>query len=148
MPHISIPFQYNDGGRRGAGYKGFAGDCAVRSVAIATGIPYQDLYDAVNELAKKERIGKRKRGISNARTGVYKGTMQLLMKRLGWKFIPTMSIGSGCKVHVRPDELPSGRLVLSLSKHFAAFIDGVLHDTHDCSRGGTRCVYGYWIKDE
>jgi hypothetical protein len=26
-------------------------------------------------------------------------------------------------------------------------IDGVLHDTHDCTRGGTRCVYGYWIVD-
>jgi len=24
-------------------------------------------------------------------------------------------------------------------------IDGVLHDTHDCSRDGTRCVYGYWL---
>jgi hypothetical protein len=25
-------------------------------------------------------------------------------------------------------------------------IDGVIHDTFDPSRGGTRCVYGYWIK--
>jgi hypothetical protein len=23
-------------------------------------------------------------------------------------------------------------------------IDGVIHDTHDCSRNGTRCVYGYY----
>jgi hypothetical protein len=23
-------------------------------------------------------------------------------------------------------------------------IDGVIHDTHDCSRRGKRCVYGYW----
>jgi hypothetical protein len=27
-------------------------------------------------------------------------------------------------------------------------IDGVIHDTHDCSRGGTRCVYGYWRKED
>jgi|SRR5262245_25045412 len=25
-----------------------------------------------------------------------------------------------------------------------AVIDGVIHDTHDCSRDGTRCVYGYF----
>jgi len=36
------------------------------------------------------------------------------------------------------------RLILSLSKHLAAMVDGVVHDTHDPSRGGTRCVYGYW----
>ncbi len=23
-------------------------------------------------------------------------------------------------------------------------IDGVVHDTYDCTRNGTRCVYGYW----
>ena len=59
-----------------------------------------------------------------------------------------MQIGSGCTVHVREDELPDGRLILNLSRHFAAFIDGVLHDTHDSSRGGTRCVYGYWHKED
>ena len=32
-----------------------------------------------------------------------------------------------------------------LSGHLAAVIDGVVHDIHDCSRDGTRCVYGYFI---
>jgi len=27
-----------------------------------------------------------------------------------------------------------------------AVIDGVINDTYDCSREGTRCVYGYWEK--
>jgi hypothetical protein len=57
-----------------------------------------------------------------------------------------MAVGSGCKVHLRADELPSGRLIVRVSHHFAAVIDGVIHDTHDCSRGGTRCVYGYWVR--
>lgn len=57
---------------------------------------------------------------------------------------PTMAIGSGCKVHLRADELPTGRLVVSVSKHLVAVVDGVVHDTHDPRRGGTRCVYGYW----
>ena len=42
-----------------------------------------------------------------------------------------MAIGSGCKVHLADSELPFGRLVVSVSKHYTAVIDGVVHDTHD-----------------
>ena len=31
-----------------AGYRGKTGDCVVRSIAIATGLPYQQIYDLVN----------------------------------------------------------------------------------------------------
>ena len=141
-----MKFHFNDGGRIAAGYKGSAGDCVVRSVAIATGLPYQEIYDQVNKLSARERTGKRKRGTSNARSGVHKSTIKWLMESLGWQWTPTMQIGSGCTVHLRAAELPSGRLVVSVSKHLTAVIDGVIHDAHDCSRRGTRCVYGYWQK--
>jgi hypothetical protein len=137
-------FRFHDGGRTAAGYRGKTGDCVVRSIAIATGLPYQHIYDLVNRASTRERTGTRKRGISNARTGVYKSTIHRVMKELGWEWTPTMKIGSGCTVHLRPEELPSGRLVVSVSKHLTAMIDGVIHDTHDCSRRGKRCVYGYW----
>jgi len=55
-----------------------------------------------------------------------------------------MKIGSGYKVHLAEGELPMGRLVVHVSKHSVAVIDGVLHDTHDPTRGESRCVYGYW----
>jgi hypothetical protein len=139
-----MAFQFDDGGRKAAGYKGSSGDCVVRSVAIATGLPYQQIYDSVNHLAKRERTGKRKRGKSDARTGVYKGTTRKLLESLGWHWTPTMEIGSGCQVHLRADELPPGRLIVSVSGHLTAVVDGVIHDTHDPSRRGTRCVYGYW----
>jgi hypothetical protein len=139
-----LHFQFDDGGRKDAGYKGKTGDCVVRAAAIATGLPYQQLYDSVNKLAQRERTGTRKRGISNARTGVYKGTTRKLLESLGWEWTPTMEIGSGCTVHLRADELPPGRLIVSVSGHLTAVIDGVIHDTHDPSRRGTRCVYGYW----
>jgi hypothetical protein len=141
-----MKFQFNDGGRKAAGYRGKTGDCVVRSVAIATGLPYQQVYDLVNQLGAGERTGKRKRGKSSARTGVYKDTTRKLLESLGWQWTPTMQIGSGCTVHLRSDELPSGRLVVSVSKHLTAVIDGVVHDTHDPSRRGTRCVYGFWQK--
>lgn len=134
----------NDGGRAATGFKGNAGDCACRAVAIATGLDYQKVYDDLNFWASKERSGRRKRGKSNARTGVHHATMRRYMQALGWEWHPTMGIGTGCKVHLRTNELPSGRLVVSLSKHYAAVIDGVVHDTFDPTREGTRCVYGYW----
>ncbi|MGH9574872.1 MAG: hypothetical protein ACRD40_15250 [Candidatus Acidiferrales bacterium] len=143
-----LQFQFDDGGRKCAGYKGKTGDCVVRSIAIGTGLPYQQVYDRVNELSKRERTGSRKRGKSNARTGVYKGTTHKLLESLGWRWTPTMEIGSGCKVHLRANELPPGRLIVSVSGHLTVVIDGVIHDTHDPSRRGTRCVYGYWQRAE
>lgn len=43
-----MEFIYDDGGRAEAGYKGHTGDCVVRAVAIATQLPYQDVYDALS----------------------------------------------------------------------------------------------------
>lgn len=141
-----MTYTYDDGGRKDAGYKGSTGDCVVRAIAIATQLPYQKVYDDINLLAKSERTGKRKRGKSNSRLGVYKQTYKKYLLSLGWKWQPTMFIGSGCQVHLAEDELPKGRLIVSLSRHLSAVIDGVVHDTHDPSRGGSRCVYGYFYK--
>ena len=141
-----MTYQYNDGGREAAGYKGKAGDCVVRAIAIAVELPYKDVYTAINQLGKSERTGRRKKGKSSARKGVYMQTINRYLERLGWRWTPTMQIGSGCTVHLRADELPAGRLIVSVSRHMVAVIDGVIHDTHDCSREGTRCAYGYWQK--
>ena len=63
-----MDFVYNDGGRAAAGYKGQAGDCVVRAIAIATQKPYQEVYDAINALALAERARWGRR--SSARSGV------------------------------------------------------------------------------
>lgn len=135
---------YDDGGRAAAGFKGTTGDCVCRAIAIATQRPYKEVYDLINEFGKAERSSKRRSGKSSARTGVYKSTVRKIMEHLGWKWTPTMQIGTGCRVHLKADELPGGRIIVALSGHEAAVIDGVLHDTYDSSRGETRCVYGYY----
>ena len=140
-------WKYDDGGREAAGYKGQAGDCVTRAIAIATGKQYQEVYDALNNLAVNERVGKHKRGKSSARNGVYRATFEKYLLSLGWKWTPTMAIGQGCKVHLKADELPQGNLIVSVSRHMVAVINGVIHDTHDPARDGTRCVYGYWSKE-
>ena len=141
-----MDYQYNDGGRAEAGYKGETRDCVVRAIAIATEKPYQEVYDAINILSSKEKIGTHKKIKSNARTGVHRFTCDNYLKSLGWKWTPTMLIGQGCKVHLKPSELPAKRLVVKVSKHMVAVINGIVHDTHDPSRNETRCVYGYWSK--
>jgi hypothetical protein len=46
--------------------------------------------------------------------------------------------------HLREGELPGGRIIVRISKHVCAVIDGVIHDTHDPQRDGNRCCYGYY----
>lgn len=137
-----IAFEYDDGGRAAAGYRGHAGDCVTRAIAIATETPYQDVYDT---LGAGQRAHKTARG-NTARDGVHRDVYDAYLAERGWTWTPTMSIGSGCTTHLRADELPPGRIIVRLTRHLAAVVDGVLHDLEDCSRDGTRCVYGYWTK--
>ena len=152
-------FMYNDGGRAEAGFKGAAGDCVTRAIAIATGKSYREVYDNLNALAQSERITKRRAKKSSARTGVHKDTFKKYLASLGWKWIPTMLIGQGCNVHLIADELPVGTIIVSVSRHLTTMIDGVVLDTSDPRTWevgykdgvkyirATRCVYGYFTKE-
>lgn len=133
-------FIFNDGGRADAGYKGQARDCVCRAISIVTGKPYKEVYKELSELNAKQGKSKTASHGIDVKTKHFKE----YMTKLGFVWVPTMEFGKGCTVHLKADELPSGRIIVNLSKHFAAFIDGVLHDTHDSSRNGTRCVYGYY----
>src|SRR5580658_3569686 len=119
-------YEYNDGGRKAAGYLGKTGDCTCRAIAIATRKLYQEIYDLLNDNAKLQRITKRMPRRGSARTGVHKVTIRRIMDLLGWEWTPTMAIGSGCKVHLRQGELPMGRLIVCVSRHMVAVIDGVI----------------------
>ena len=152
--------QYDDGGRNTAGYKGKTGDCVARSVAIASGLPYQEVYAALAQGTGGQTTGKHKKRAASAANGisVKRKWFKDYMVSLGFVWVPTMGIGTGCRVHLVKDELPMGNLVVSVSKHYTAVINGVIRDTWDPQRNtycfredGTtqnsrRCVYGYWLK--
>ena len=151
ITEVAIRFVHNDGGRESAGFKGSAGDCVCRAIVIATGLPYADVYKRLAEGNATQRASKRTpKQKRSARNGIYtkRKWFKDYMTELGFMWVPTMFVGQGCKVHLRANELPTGRLVCNVSNHLCAVIDGVLHDTYDCSRSGTRCVYGYWILDK
>ncbi len=149
----TFSFAMNDGGRRDAGFKGGAGDCVVRSIAIAAGLPYIKVYEDLRKAnasyaeLKNDRLAKRlnDKG-SSPRNGNHRNVFHDYIIDLGFDWVPTMKIGAGCQVHLRPNELPQGVLIVKVSKHLTAIIDGVIQDTHNPSRGGSRCVYGYYIK--
>lgn len=145
---------YDDGGRKRAGFRGEApGDCVTRAIAIVTERPYRDVYREVNTMATtvERHVRSRKTALavatgrgSSARLGVLKPTTHALMALNLMEWVPTMGIGTGCRVHLRAEELPAGRIICAVSKHVVAVIDGIVYDTHDSTRNGTRCVYGYW----
>lgn len=141
-----MEFIYSDGGRSKYFRAENVGDCVCRAICNAGGYDYKEIYDALQQAAKKERRRDGRR--SNARDGVYKDTRRKLLEKLGWVWHPTMTVGSGCKVHLKAEELPKGNLIVSVSRHLTCVKDGVLYDTYDCSREETRCVYGYYTKEE
>lgn len=131
-----VGFVVDDGGRSDH-FRGTTGDCVVRSIAIAAGIPYLEVYGTL-----KARMGKGK----SPRDGVSPKLYKPYLADLGFAWTPTMHVGQGCTVHLNRNEMPDGRLLVRLSRHLTAMIDGVVHDTYDPRREGTRCVYGYWSK--
>ena len=148
---MSIPFKLSTVGRNTPGQIGGKRDCVARAIAIASGEPYAKVYAALaagNASERKTKRSHKSSGKATASHGIATNRLWFTKLMANWRFywVPTMAIGSGCKVHLTASELPAtGRLIVSLSRHYAAVIDGVLHDLSDCSRGGTRCVYGYWV---
>jgi len=148
----TYPLQLNDGGREQAGFKGGAGDCVVRSIAIAAKLPYMQVYEDLrnaNETyaqLRNDRLARRlnDKGAS-PRNGNHRNVFHDYILGLGFEWVATMKVGTGCQVHLQPSELPDGILIVKVSKHLTAVVDGVIQDTHDPSRRGNRCVYGYYI---
>jgi hypothetical protein len=137
---------YNDGGRWEAGYRPrHVGDCVCRAIVIATEKPYREVFEALQaanrSIKRPSSLSRRSRGFSPDR-GSPDQVYRPYLASLGWAYIPI----EGPKVRLSPGELPSGRLIVQVSKHLVAVIDNVIHDTSDCSLHGRRFVQGYFAK--
>lgn len=139
----TLAFAYNDGGRSKYFKAKKVGDCVTRAIAIATGKDYKEVYDTLYKLAVEK-----KRKNPSPRSGVNKKVYRPYLESLGWRFVPLMEIGKGCTNHLAQDEIPMDKTIICrVSGHLTCVVNGVINDTYDCSRKGTRCVYGYYVKD-
>lgn len=140
---METTWTYDDGGRASAGFKGTTGDCVTHAIAIALDRDYRAVYNDMADLlrAAPAKLAGRSR---SPRDGVPRKLYEPYLFNAGWYWTPTMAIGTGTTVHLDPEELPAGRLITRVSKHVVAVIDGVVRDTYDPTRGGTRAVYGYY----
>lgn len=151
------PWIEDDGGRGKSGVPYAdekAGDCVARAIAIATQKPYREVHDALivgkvhHAQVDSSSYGKwvrRRGGVRrfDADHGCAHEVYGPYREALGWKYTVTPSRGAG-KVHLRADQLPPGRLVVSISGHLVAVIDHVIRDTYDCGGEGRVHVKGYW----
>lgn len=125
----------DDGGRSKYFKAEKVGDCVTRSIAIASGMDYKEVYDELFALAK-----------SSPRDGVSRSVIRKYMAAKGYEWVSTMTFGKGVTNHLRKGEVPmQGAIICNCSRHLVAVIDGVVHDTYDPARDGGRAVYGYWI---
>lgn len=85
---VKPPFVFDDGGRVATGFRGQADDCVVRAVAIASGLPYADVYQAIAKGVGAERGSKG----ATARQGVHTNRkwFRQYMQSLGFVWVPTM----------------------------------------------------------
>jgi hypothetical protein len=135
-------FTYNDGGRNEAFgetarlefSKHGVRDCVARSLAIVTGLPYEEIWDRCACVHLKDG------GSYSANHGIHSGreAFKALAAELGLVWVQPVQ-GPFNKL-----DFPA-RAAVSMKGHFTAVIDGVINDTYNPTPGGRAHVYGYWM---
>ena len=131
-----MKYIYNDGGRSKY-FKGKANDCVCRAISIASNRDYKEVYDSL------------KKALGTPRNGVFTTNKAFKdwMVANGFVWTPCSGIGVKTSVHFIEGELPKGRLVCSVAKHYVAVVDDKVYDTWDSrynSFNEVRRIYGYW----
>ena len=110
-----IGYVYGDGGRWEAGFKGSAGDCVTRALAILTGRPYRERYRALAN-ANARAGGKR-----SARNGIRKGAEAEVFQACG---LVKVALGKGPRPTYSEAYQQYGDCIVSTTRHLAALVDG------------------------
>lgn len=128
-----MEWKLNDGGRSETELQETTGACVFRAIAIATGKPYQVVYDELMERCLKANPNFKG-------TGVDAYVMEDYIFQMGWEWEPIMPN--------RPLEdqyVPEGTVMLLVGDHLVASIDRVLHDAVDTRQLGLK-MSGYYYK--
>ena len=135
-----MEYQFNEGGRFASGFRGQAGDCVTRAIAIATDTQYRQIYKALSGLTKVMTGGLE----TTARNGCSKPVAHQYLTGLGWSLVLTPK----CYLIDAPK---NQRIIAVLPRHKVAVINGTVHDSWDSrvsrrTKNGSPRLLGYYIK--
>jgi hypothetical protein len=132
-----MEFHWHDGGRFSSGFVGLTGDCVVRSIAIATGINYRDVYHQIGKASEK-----------TPRNGVPVVVAKEYLASRQWRYT------AGRNAPFVASSLPLGIVVVHLEAtgarrrgHLCTVIDHVVHDTWNPSDESDYHIAGYWTSE-
>lgn len=129
-PGVDREFIIDDGGRAASGRHGDSGDCVVRAIALAGRMDYDFVYKALADAsaAITNPLRNSKPGRRTARDGNAPSIVGPVLQSWGWT---DHSVPRGAHVGVL-GELPDvSAMVVGVSGHWLAIVEGVVRDTWD-----------------
>ena len=130
-----MTYIHNDGGRANAGFKGTAGDCGARALAIALNLDYKTAYKQLANANAEFGCAR------SARNGISKQIYSKVLEQHGWHWVSAPKF-IGRKA--RYSDLPHiGNFIVQMAGHYAAVVNGALNDSWDSRH---KMVYGYWLQ--
>ena len=131
-----MEFIWSDGGRAACGYVGLTGDCVTRSIAIATGLAYRDVYQGLSKASDK-----------TARHGITSDVYADLSSQPRLEEYLPLTV-------LRRRHLPRGVVIVAFqadgrnrTAHLACVIDHTVYDTWNPMEDPAYRIVGYWINE-
>ena len=131
-------WQYNDGGKKRAGFKGESGDCSLRAISIATNQHYRTVKKVMDQMVI-EMTGGLHRSCNN---GTPEPVSHRYLTERGWELVLT-------KNSYLNDIPKRGTFIAVSPRHNCAVINGTVQDTwrsHQSNRTktGYPVLQGYY----
>ena len=133
-----IDYQYDDGGREAAGYRGRTGDCVVRAIAVCARQDYRAVYLTMAEhmkrngyaasgnayaIRERNRKAPRRKGQIAARR-----VQDRVLELYGFRKV---RLPAGARPTFTEGRRRYGDCIVGTTKHVAAVVEGALRDTFD-----------------
>ena len=138
---MTYVFVQTDGGRRqDTKRRNHGKDCMVRALAVATGVPYAQVYD---ELVAEGVFSPKRGGFMDRLVGQLNfADMDFHGFKFQWISFPAVKGKPRMHADKFAEQFPTGTYLLRMGHHICCMADGVLYDMF--SHTDRRCVYGAW----
>lgn len=139
---MKIIYEYHDGGRKLAGFKGHTSDCVCRAFSIADQKDYKEVYLELRKFCKNHRV----KG-SSPRTGVSESVVNDYFNSKGYFYMPLHKKGNRYwKMYELLLYCFEQPIIMNMRSHVACLFNGIYYDTYAVSNYENKTVYGYWKK--